>query len=356
MGLFVRKDSPFFWFGIEGTTIRKGTGVPIDGGSPQKDKELRRQALDLYATAKAKHALDRAGLVTTLPAITFAEYVRWYEPNVASHQRGYAKAKSMLKTLRAAFGPQLLTAIDAHAVRHWMTRRLTTVQPRTVNRELDVLKAILNAAVPKYLERSPLSVVRRFRAPETEPRMLTREEESRLLARADDELHAIIVVALDTLLRLSNLVQLKWPQVKPAIIVPLNAKVAHDQVPITTRMRAAIDRLPKRSVYVFAGLHDAKRGGPQAAKNRLTRQFAALCLQADVKHSRAAEGITFHCLRHTGASRALAAGASVRTVMKLGGWKDLRSVLRYTHVSDVDVREAAESIGPAHVSRTGRNR
>jgi hypothetical protein len=31
--------------------------------------------------------------------------------------------------------------------------------------------------------------------------------------------------------------------------------------------------------------------------------------------------------------------------MKLGGWKDIRSVLRYTDAADSDVRLAAESIG-----------
>ena len=36
---------------------------------------------------------------------------------------------------------------------------------------------------------------------------------------------------------------------------------------------------------------------------------------------------------------------SVRTVMKLGGWKSERSVMRYVHASDIDVQAAAESIG-----------
>ena len=196
----------------------------------------------------------------------------------------------------------------------------------------------------RHLPDSPLGTVRRLRVPEQEPRILTREEEATLLEHADDEMRAILTVALDTLLRLSNIAHLTWSQVKPKIIVPLNAKVSHDMVPVTARMRAALDELPQRSVYVFPGLHD-KGKGPTAAKNLLIRQFDALCQSAGLPHGRAAGGLTFHCLRHTGASRALQAGASIRTVMKLGGWKDLRSVLRYTHASDADVQQAAESIG-----------
>ncbi len=354
MALYTRKDSPFYWYRIEGTAIRKSTGIPVDGGSPAQDKELRRQALEVYTQQKAAHAQATAGLPTRLE-ITVAAYLRWYEINIASHQRGYARVRSMLKGLHVAFGSLRLSELDAHRVQEWMTARRQVVAPRTVNRELDQLKAIVHSAVPKYLLRSPLSGVRRLRAPDQEPRVLTRADEARLLALADDELRAVIILALDTLLRLSSLIALRWEQVKPSIIVALNTKVPQGPVPITTRMRAALDRLPRRSPYVFAGLHEAKRGGAQAAKNRLTRQFAALCQRAGVPHGRAVGGLTFHALRHTGATRALAAGASLRTVMQLGGWHDLRSVLRYTHVTDEDVQTAAESIGAAHVTVTRGN-
>jgi integrase len=344
MGIYTRPDSRFYWYALEGTEIRRSTGVPIQGGSPQQDRELRRQAEAICASEQAKQAQQRSGLGPARPRITFAEYLRWYEPNIAAHHRGYAKAKSMLRRLNASFGTWPLASIESHAVLEWMTARKRLVKPSTVNRELDVLKAVLNTAVPKYLERSPLGTVRRFRVPEQEPRILTRAEEAKLLAVADDELRAILIVALDTLLRLSSLTHLKWAQVKPRIIVPLNAKVAHDMVPVTARMRDALDDLPQRSPYVFASLHD-KGTGPTAAKNLLIRRFDALCQSAGLPHGRKAGGLTFHCLRHTGASRALQAGASVRTVMKLGGWKDLRSVLRYTHAADADVEQAAESIG-----------
>jgi integrase len=351
MAVYSRPDSRFYWYTLEGTQLRRSTGVPVHGGSPQQDKELRRQAEQIYAAEQAKVAQTRAGLIVARPLITFTEYLRWYEPHIAAHHRGYAKGRSMLKRLRTTFGPLPLSAIQADTVLEWMTARKKSVKPATVNRELDVLKAVLSSAVPKYLDRSPLGnrsplgIVRRLRVPEQEPRILTREEEATLLDAADDELRAIVIVALDTLLRLSNVAFLKWAQVKPRIIVPLDAKVAHDMVPVTARMRDALDQLPQRSVYVFPGLHE-KGKGPTAAKNILIRQFDALCQSAGLPHGRAAHGLTFHCLRHTGASRALQAGASVRTVMKLGGWKDLRSVLRYTHASDADVQAAAESIGP----------
>jgi integrase len=53
----------------------------------------------------------------------------------------------------------------------------------------------------------------------------------------------------------------------------------------------------------------------------------------------------FHCLRHTGASRMLAAGVDVKTVMEIGGWKNLAVMQRYLHPTDERKREAVNAIG-----------
>lgn len=347
MGIYGRKDSPFWWMLIEGVNVRASTGVPRHGGSPTQDRELQRQAAEIYAARKTEYAKEAAGLVTVRPAIRFSEYAKWYETHVASHHRGYTHDRSILRQLVTAFGDRPLAAVDVYATREWMTARLRTgLKPATINRELDVLKAMLNGAVPKYLDRPPLSEIRRLRVVEAERRILSREEERRLLEVADDEARALLIVAIDTLLRLSSVVHLRWAQVKTDrdLIVPLNAKVSHDYVPITGRAKAALAALSHDGPWVFAGLH-RKGLGKTAAKNKAIRRFDQLCQQAGVPYGRMADGVTFHCLRHTGATRALQAGASVRTVMKLGGWKDIRSVLRYTHAADIDVRLAAESIG-----------
>jgi len=325
--------------------IRCSTGIKAAGGSPAGDAGQLASAQRVYAIEQAKYVLGQTS--PTKPIISFTDYAVWFQEHVTDHQRGATRDRSILKQLRIYFGRfDSIADIDANAVEEWKTsRRRLKKAPATVNRELDVLKAMLNKAVPKYLERSPLGSVRRFRVPEAEPRTLTTEEEDRLLAVATDEERAWLTLAIDTLLRLSNVVHLKWAQVKTAqlVIVPLNAKISHDAVPITPRLKVALDALVKDGPLVFASYHDGK--GPTAAKNELIRAFDALCQKARIPHGRENGGVTFHCLRHTGATRALQKGASIRTVMKLGGWKDERSVIRYTHASDEDVRTAAESIG-----------
>jgi site-specific recombinase XerD len=55
-------------------------------------------------------------------------------------------------------------------------------------------------------------------------------------------------------------------------------------------------------------------------------------------------GVTPHSLRNTWASRMEMSGASQKTLMDLGGWKDPKMVARYSHASKQHRTEAVEKI------------
>ena len=344
MGIYRRKDSPYWWMHLEITGAKTSTGIPHTGTHAEQTKDLRKQAETIYRRRLGELALLPSS--PRLPVISWTAYSAWYEQHHAAHLRGVVRVSSMLRQLAEFFGRvDSLAQITESMIREWMTWRKAQVSASTVNRELDVLKSLLHTAVPRYLAHSPASEVRRLRVVEQERRILTRDEEARLLAVGNLHDRAWIILSIDSLLRLSNTVGLQWAQVKRDVIVPLNAKVSLASVPISSRLRAALDALEgNRKGYVFPAFHE-DGDGPQAPKQRAIRRFARLCALADVKHGGVVGGVTIHCLRHTGATRALQAGASVATVMKLGGWKDERMVLRYVHATDEDVRRAAESIG-----------
>ena len=58
---------------------------------------------------------------------------------------------------------------------------------------------------------------------------------------------------------------------------------------------------------------------------------------------------TWHCMRHTAATRALKAGVDVRIVQKMLNHKRIETTLRYTHVDDAQVENALAAISPASV-------
>jgi len=55
---------------------------------------------------------------------------------------------------------------------------------------------------------------------------------------------------------------------------------------------------------------------------------------------------TWHCNRHTFASRLVMAGVDLRTVQTLGGWRTLVMVQRYSHLRPVHLRDAVERLVP----------
>jgi integrase len=127
--------------------------------------------------------------------------------------------------------------------------------------------------------------------------------------------------------------KLQWAQDHGDYLEIHDPKAAPYVVPVSTRLRAALDALPKTSPYVFAQHARTPKGRPSVAK--VTQMFRFGCYAAGIRYGRPG-GLTWHALRHTGATRALGAGASVRDLMALGGWRDMKSMARYTRPTGVD--------------------
>lgn len=56
------------------------------------------------------------------------------------------------------------------------------------------------------------------------------------------------------------------------------------------------------------------------------------------------EHVHFHDLRHTWASRQVAAGTGLYELMKLGGWKDFAMVQRYAHFAPEYMQAVANRV------------
>lgn len=181
-----------------------------------------------------------------------------------------------------------------------------------------------------------------FTPPEPEPRVLSGEEVESLLRACRDpytvnkqawlpppHLYGIVLCALHTLLRLSNVLGLLWRDVdlrKREISIP-GARVkarSSVKIPITPTLAAHLKtigpRLPAARVF---------------SVKSIKRSFASASKRAGIS------GISFHVLRKTGATRLLDAGTSPKTVMKYGGWKDLGVLMRH-YAGATEMEKAAK--------------
>jgi len=120
------------------------------------------------------------------------------------------------------------------------------------------------------------------------------------------------------------------------------------RVPLNSSARAALVELAGRRSHPS----DSEERVCRAAYRTVSRAFvrAVQAAQGSLRASDQGEestrldGVTWHALRHTFASRLVAAGVDLRAVQELGGWRTLAMVQRYAHLSPGHLLAAVEKI------------
>ena len=88
-------------------------------------------------------------------------------------------------------------------------------------------------------------------------------------------------------------------------------------------------------------------GVPGAARQRAEEQGLARRFWDTVRAEAGLRGVRLHDLRHTHASIALRQGETVLTIARLLGHRSPETTLKYTHLADKTVMDAAETVGAA---------
>lgn len=267
---------------------------------------------------------------------------------MSQNHRGWERESEIVNTLRKAFiscaDCRNLTTIT---VSEWVTERRKKVQPRTVNRELDVLKEMLRDAVDHgYLSSNPIEGMRRLKAAKPKRRLLSREEEVRLLAALAPDDRAIFLIAMDTLARLSDILELRIEDDHGSHLYFRWLKNEDAQyVPVSIRVRKALGDITPGGGYLFPRRRVAKTERDRRGSFRQALQRA--CKAAGVPYGRAVGGITFHwATRRTAATRLIRGGEDITTVQALGGWKRPDTLLQiYSEAHSAKVAAAVEKIG-----------
>ncbi len=222
-------------------------------------------------------------------------------------------------------------------------RRRKDVSGSTVNRELALLKRMFNLAIDwdLYLGSNPVRKVKFFQEINLGFRVLTTQEETKFLASATPYIQDIAIFALNTGLRIGEILTLTWERVDlEKNLLNVFAHKTHKirPVPVNTEARRILEfwAMGKRNEFVF---YNHETGNPFVD---LKAGFALACRKAGI------EGVTWHTLRHTFASRLLERGADIVTVQQLLGHSTVTVTMRYTHTNLDSKRSAVaklESIG-----------
>lgn len=355
MGVYSRTDSPWWWLYLETTKAKERTAIKVGTTTAQK-KDSRQLADALYHQRMNAEAARLYKLPSAKPAIRFRDYAVAYD-NVIAHHRGAHRERQMLKTLTAGFGDTLLSLLDGDRVRQWMVLRRQTVQARTINREIDLLKSMLRDAAPKYLDASPLVGLKKLAVVKPKRHLMTTTEERKLLkAATDPEDRAILIVALDSLVRLGDLIDLRRSDRRGRWIYLRDPKTGEPaEVALSVRGAKALDAIKSDSPFLFPKFRKAATA--EGRGNAVRYMLRSLCARAKIRYGWKHGGITFHwATRRTGATRMLLKkGISVPAVQRQGTWKNPDVLLQiYAEAGKADLLKAVAPF-PVH-SRSERKR
>jgi integrase len=335
MGVFTRDDSPYYWLHLEIAPKgqqRESSKILIGETTTQR-KDNKALAVEAYQRRMLEIAERKVRrLPNGPPMVRFAVYAERYARDVIALRRGAGREVDALKPLRRAFDAELLSAIDADRVRAYMAARTADgCGPRTINREIDILKGMLRDAVGTYLAASPIVGLKRLKAPPIKRRLLQPAEEHKLLEVAEDaQDKAIIILGIDTMIRLGDLLDLERSEHDGQWLYVKHAKSgdAYETAlsPRALAILKAIERTDER--YYFAKFRRARN--PRDWVGSVRQRFEYLCKKAGLRYGRAHGGLTFHwATRRTGATRyLLEKGAPISAVQKQGNWKHPEMLLR----------------------------
>jgi integrase len=211
----------------------------------------------------------------------------------------------------------------------------------TVDRYMTDLRSVLNMCEElKWIDKAPK--VPMHNTAQTEAVWLTREAFDGLLAQLPPHLALCALFAVLTGVRMRAMLQLTWDKVdlknRRAWIAGRVQKNGQPLgLPLSREVRTLLVRcrtLNPTGNHVFQ-----YQGQPIDDCN--TAAFKKACERAKL------HGIKWHTFRHTFAAWAVQNGVRLERLMELGGWRSIKSVLRYSHLASEHLLEDAERVAGA---------
>lgn len=325
---YKRKNSPHYWISyvdpVTGKQSCRSSGSENFAEAKALEQKFRSQA----------HQDKKQNQTDSRITAVLAHYL---------NQNLNARNQSICKNL-LSLADRWASELDSKSIRNYIkTRTESGAKPATVNRELVVLSAAINAWNLDHSTqlKNPVNGLK-LKESEHRLRWLTRDEYDRLIDSSDGYLRDFIILAVQTGMRRGELLNLTWDRVDFAnATIRLEAGQTKTGKSRTIPLNAdAIKALKRRAAdcqtaWVFCS---DRVDGPIS---EIKRGFKTACAQAGI------ENATPHTLRHTTASWLVMSGTPIYDVAKLLGHSSISTTQRYAHLAPDHLRATVAALESA---------
>jgi len=296
--------------------------------------------------AQMRSAVRNGTYKKTSKDITFSDfaknnYLKWAN----QHRRSHKWYGLMVESLCQHFKNKPLREINTEDVEDYLaarreqkTIRGTQRAGSSVNRERAILSGIFTRAIKRgyYGEKNPCKDVDRFEELGRRERVLTRDEETRLLAAlngTNEVLRPIVEIASGTGMRRGEILRLRVEYCDFARgrngYINLPATITKNKKPRSIPMMPRVREL-------LIELKGAKTEGRffNMNENSVGQRTVRVCKRIGL------DGVSLHIMRHTFATRCLEAGVHPFIVKEWLGHATLAQTDYYTHVGPAESDQA----------------
>ena len=237
--------------------------------------------------------------------------------------RDYKREKSRLLLLKQQLGAYSLNQLTPSRIALFRDLRLSQgLSPATVIKDLNTLSKVIKLGQigwGVYLTSNPISSIQKPKVVGHRVRRLSQQEEDILLNQSSFQMRAIVIFAIETGMRLGEILSLSWNDIQQDMAVLKETKNNEIRyVPFTKKVVHLLQTLPKniedyRVFYFWQTV-----SGFQSSWQRFKRSTNLVDLR-------------FHDLRHEAISRLFEKGLNHMEVASISGHKSMQILKRYNH-------------------------
>ena len=258
--------------------------------------------------------------------------VRWLKET--SEKASHRDDVSKLKWLHKFLGSLILDQITPLVISDIKDARIKEASKSTANRYLALIRSILIRSRDEWEWCDKVPKVKLYKEPSGRVRFITPAQVKVLLGELPRHQRDIVLFALQTGLRQSNVMSLEWANINLEtshmwVLADDSKNGDHISVPLSSQAMEVLQRQNgKHPVRVFT-----YNGKPISTAN--TRAWGSALERAGIENFR------WHDLKHTWASWHRMNGTPTHELKQLGGWKSSAMVERYAHLASDHLSAAA---------------